>query len=228
MKSGVKYDSIKHQLRPFDLILFHGGDFVSDFIRKLQQCRLGSGGELFSHCGMIVTTEVLSHPNMVDGKLYIWESTMSGRLGSGVKNINGETWLGSQIRDFDEVMEGYDAPPDTRIAWARLKVNPLDNMPLFEIREKMAYLFGKYNHKLYEVHVANLFRAMFPRLRRRQLFKKKFLFCSELVAIIYKKFNILPKDCDPANVVPGDFVVEDADHKVDRTKWETPVYMTVG
>lgn len=226
-KVGKNYNVVKSQIRPFDLILFRGDDFVSNTIRRLQKHQLGKGADAFSHCGVIVTTDILSHPNMEPGKLYIFESTMGGRLGQGVKNINGKTWLGSQIRDFDAVMVGYDASPDTRIAWLKIKKNPLDTHPINEVREKMAYLFGKYNNKLYEIHIINLFRAMFPSCRRRQFLRKQFLFCSELAALIYKKFNVLPKDCDPSNVVPADFIVQDNDHKVDYLKWGPMVYITV-
>jgi len=227
-KPGTPYHQLKAQIRPFDLILFRGSDFVSDSIRKLQKKQLGKGADTFSHAGVIVTTEVLSHPNMVPGKLYIFESTMSGKLGGGVKNINNETWLGSQIRDFDDVMETYDNHKKTAIAWLKLKSNPLDNQPLDVIREKMAYFFGKYNHILYEVNISNLFMALFPKLRFcRCGSQQKQLFCSEVVALLYKKFGVLPEECVPTNVVPADFIVKDEDKQVDCNLWENYKTMTV-
>lgn len=227
-KDGESYNAVKHLIRPFDLIMFRGNDFVSNSIRKLQRKQLGKGAEAYSHCGMIITTEILSHPNMVPGKLYVWESTMGGKLGGGVKNINGETWLGSQVRDFDAVMASYDEPKDTQIAWGQLHDNPLDRMPLTEIRERMAYLFGKYNHKLYEVVIPNLFMGLFPRLRCfRAGNQKSQIFCSELVALIYKKFGVVSAGCKPADVVPADFVVQDQDGNVDFRKWQPLRLMTV-
>lgn len=226
-KEGDSYESIKHLIRPFDLILFKGGDFVSNSIRKLQKRQLGEGADKFSHVGMIITSEILSHPNMVPGKLYIWESTMSGKLGGGVKNINGETWLGSQVRDFDEVISTYDKPENTAIAWGKLHDNPLDRLSIEEIRERMAYLFGKYNHVLYEVAICNLFRSLFPKLRCCHIGKRKNqLFCSELVALIYKKFKIVPDSCNPENVVPADFIVPDQDGNIDYSKWAPVKFIT--
>ena len=39
----------------------------------------------------------------------------------------------------------------------------------------------------------------------------KWLFCSELVAMIYKKLGLFPPNVEPKNVVPMDFIGYDVD-----------------
>lgn len=85
---GVSYSDYKQYIEPLDIVLFRGGDLVSNSIRFFEKERLGNG--CFSHSGIIVTRDVLFHPNMVPGKLYILESTVTGFLGCGVKNIDGK------------------------------------------------------------------------------------------------------------------------------------------
>lgn len=215
IKKGVDYKTLN--IRPFDLVLFNGGDAVSSFISCLSEEALGNGAGKFSHVGMIVTREILYDKDMEEGKLYIWESTASGRLGGDVYNIHGDAWIGTQIRDFDQVMKSYDANPNSSIAIRHIVNNPIDNPnDVHQIRETMAFLLGRYNEKPYEVNMMQLFTAMFPKLRclRLKWGKNRFIFCSELVAIIYKAVDILSSTCDPSNVVPADFVVDDIDKQV--------------
>lgn len=224
LKQGVDYRTIG--LRAFDLVLFSGGKSgVSGFIQCLEKWRVGEGD--FSHVGMIITSEVLPFQGLKENKLYIFESTQSGNLTDGVVNIEGHAFLGSQIRDFDLVMKGYDSNPNSSIAVRRLIDNPLDTMNINNVKIIMSYLYGRYNHKMYEVDILQLFEAMIPSLRkfRSKKMEDKFIFCSELVATIYKAYNILPSDANPSDVVPMDFVAEDEDHKVDRTKFHPVQYI---
>lgn len=123
-KPGVPLSEIKNEIKPFDLILFRGGELVSDTISFIEQYFIGDGK--WTHAAMIVTTDVLPIKNGVNGKLYILESTMSGKLGDGVNNIEtGEGDFGVQIRDFGAVLDKYDKDGDTKIGWCRLINNPL-------------------------------------------------------------------------------------------------------
>ena len=103
----IPYSKIRPVLRPFDLVAFRGTDCVSGCIRCLELNR-PCGGRIrsgdFSHVGMIVTSDILDDVRCVPGKLYIWESTMSGKLADGVNNVNGQQFLGVQLRDFDQVV----------------------------------------------------------------------------------------------------------------------------
>ena len=158
---------------------------------------------------MIVTNDILDDPRLENGKLYIWESTMSGRLGGGVPDINGRTYLGVQLRDFDEVFKFYDQNPETRVAWCSLKNNP-SLSPNF--KSSFTTVFNKYNGSFYNANIFSLLASLFPYLRPlRYLTEIKhidssWLFCSELVATVYRDLGIFPQTVNPENVVPVDFL----------------------
>ncbi len=195
-------------IEPLDVIVFRGSDFVSNTIRWLSKKSMGGRYEAgcFSHVGVIVTKEMLNLPEMEEGKLYIWESTISGRLGGNVKNINNETFLGVQIRDFDEVIKNY-CTDNTAIAVLKLiNRRALD----CDVSEKLMPIYKKYNGTRYEINPMQLFGALFPKVRclRINYGIDKFLFCSELVSMIYCNLNIFPENVHPYDVVPADFVSE--------------------
>jgi hypothetical protein len=216
-KAGDSYENIKSLIQPFDLILFRGDDSVSHLIQRLSGRVLGPDASQFSHCGIIVTRQILDIPELIPGRLYIFESTMSGALTDGVKNIHNHSFLGCQIRSFDDVVKAYDAPPGTQLNWCKLKYNPLINCnpdDLLGIQKIMMECYESYNGLRYEVNLFQLFAAMFPMLRlcRFNLFENRFMFCSELAANIYKKFGLF--NGRPGNVVPADFAVQDADNEM--------------
>lgn len=217
-KSGRKYDEIKNNIKPLDLILFCGDDPVSHTIQRLSGRMLGPEAAKYSHCGVIVSRDVLDIEELVPGKLYIFESTMSGRLTDGVKNIHNRAFLGCQIRPFDEVVEAYDRPPGTSLNWCRLINNPISTLP--NAKELMKECYQEYDGLVYEVNLFQLFAAMIPILRfcRFNFCQNRFMFCSELAANIYKKFGIFAGN--PTNVVPADFAVQDMDNEVDKSMFE--------
>jgi hypothetical protein len=219
-KQGDSYDNIKSLIRPLDLILFRGDDFVSKTIQYLSSRQLGPEAAQYSHCGLIVTKDVLNIPELEAGKLYIFESTMSGNLTDGVKNIHGHSFLGCQIRPFDEVIVGYNTSEHTQINWCKLKNNPIDHGYVVEIQNIMLDCYNSYNGIRYEYNIFNICAALFPILRfcRPTVFENKFMFCSELVATIYKRFGIF--NGRPANVVPADFMIPDADNELDSNLFE--------
>ena len=212
-KNGLDYENEKKNIRPFDLVLFRGSDFVSSAIRRMSKAEMGGRYEAgqFSHVGMIVTRDVLDIPELEPGKLYVWESTVSGKLGGDVTNIDGKAFLGVQIRDFDAVMRSYDNSPKTAVAYSSLIANPIDSMPCCCIKTRMEDLYQTNNGKVYEINISDLFAAMFPKLRfiRSRILTDKFLFCSELVTLIYNSMRVFKEtNIRPENVVPADFVSE--------------------
>ena len=219
-KAGLKYQEIKTNIQPFDLILFKGHDFVSKFIQWLSRTELGDGAQEYSHAGIIVTRDILDIPELLHGKLYIFESTMSGNLADGVPNIDGTSFLGVQIRDFDEVMKHYDGHPNTRIHWLSLKGNPIHSLDKQIIYSKMQKLYEHYKWHRYEINPIQLFAAMFPRCRwlRPTCCMDKFVFCSELVADVYNEFGVF--SCHSENVIPADFAVQDEDKEIDFQKFD--------
>ena len=214
VKKGEYYKNCN--IKPLDLLLFKGGDFVSDSIRKLSRKIMGGRYEAgkFSHVGVVISREILNIPILEYGKLYIWEATMSGKLGGDVYNVQGDWFLGVQIRDFDEVIQSYDKPDDTRIAYARLKNYP-EITP--ELKNTMFKLYDKYNGRPYELNFMQLFGALYPKARccRPNYGIKKFIFCSELAGIIYKELGIFNQDIEPYNIVPADFICDNDKDKAD-------------
>ncbi len=220
------YSDIRDSLKSFDLILFKGGDFISDFIRFLEKRKLNktssSGYRLssseFSHVGMIVKSDILNDSRLKDDKVYIWESTMSGRLGEGVTNIDGESFLGVQLRDFDKVFDKYNEPADTRIAVAHLLDECREKVMGFEnTRELFTALFERLNGVRYDANPYSLFSSLISCIRcgrdevEEMTGTEDWLFCSELVAVVYKSMGILAQSVEPKDVVPMDFLGYDSD-----------------
>lgn len=215
-KQGSLYSSVKSSLRPLDLLLFSGGEFVSKFIKhvEIKQLKQKKGVPVepgaFSHVGLVVTSEILDHELVLPGNIYIWESTMGGALGDGVMNVEGETFFGVQLRDFDALVPIYDAPNDTNIAVAHLLVNPLDTTP--DIKKKFTDVFHKYNGVLYDINLLNELGSIFGGCRKiRDMIEDvigddEWLFCSEHVATVYQDMGIFPPTVIPENVVPMDLV----------------------
>lgn len=216
MEGPVSLDEIK--LKPFDLLLFKGSDFVSKSIRFLEFMELGSAE--WSHTGLVVNTDVLPDiKNGEKGKLYIWESTMS----DAVKDIeSGGTVLGVQIRPLEEAIKEYNKGEITCVGVCQLKNNPIDKkedetIDYYEsrmkaMRETLVAMHKSYYHRLYQVNVFRLVQALFPSMRKWDRDDEiDRVFCSELVGIIYKGLGILAIEVNPEDIVPMDLIGYDKD-----------------
>jgi hypothetical protein len=224
VKQGKLYSQVKASLRPLDMLLFSGGEFVSKFIKHVEITQLAQKKGIpvepgaFSHVGLVVTSEILDHELVLPEKIYIWESTMGGALGDGVTNVEGKTFFGVQLRDFDTLVPVYDTPDDTSIAVAHLLVNPLDSAKdKEEIKKKFTEIFHKYNGVLYDINLLDEMGSIFGVCRRIRdqidevIGDDKWLFCSEHVATVYQDMGIFPPTVIPENVVPMDLVGYDND-----------------
>ena len=225
----IPYSQAKDQILPGDLVFFAGGDFVSGMIRfiqgriggKVNKHNIPSG--TFSHVGMIVTPNILDHPKVLPGKIYVWESTMSGRLGSGVPNVDGESFLGVQLRNFEDLVPKYLADgKKTKIAIAHLQNNPfLVSKRRSKVIAKMKFteVFHRYNGAKYDSNMLSLAGSGLACIRpirkiaEEVLSTESWLFCSELIAAAYRDLGILPEDIDPKNTLPMDFLGYDTDEK---------------
>jgi len=206
-------------MRPLDLLVFRGGDFVSNCISVLEKRgHANAQGGNFTHAGMIVDNTIIDEPLLLDNTLYILESTASGKLGSGVYNIYGHAMIGVQIRTLDDVIHAYDVPSETAIAWCPLIHNPLDVVEdLIDIKDTCTKLYRKYNGRAWDANCWSLCSALYPPCRpcrpciERVLHTEDWVFCSELVADYYVALDILPKTVIPANVLPADLVYPNED-----------------
>lgn len=219
IKQGLLYNDVKDKIKPLDLLVFRGNDFISDLISVFEKRgnKASSGGN-FTHAGMVVTRDILDEPSMKPDKLYILESVISGKLGSGVKDIHGKSFLGVQIRDLEQLIEAYDKPDNTAIAWCPLNNNPILNNH-DDIKRQFTEVFNEINGLMWDANCWSLCSALFPCCRPYRSFVEKtihtenWLFCSEMVALVYKRLNILPEYVNPKDVIPADLVYphEDTD-----------------
>jgi hypothetical protein len=227
---SISYNDYKHNIRPLDLVMFRGGDSVSDFIRFLEKSKNKniSKSEIiydlecnaFSHVGIVVNSEILTDPRLEVGKLYIWESTMSGKLTDGIYNIEEKSYLGVQLRSLDDVVRAYISDTNSRIAFCHIKdgiLNQYKNEYSALLIQRFTNLFIRYNGIRYDANLYSLSSSIFPCLRGSRdkveeiLNSEEWLFCSELVAIIYKELGLIPNTVNPKNVVPMDFVGYEVD-----------------
>jgi hypothetical protein len=193
-----KFFRIKNKIKPLDLICFRGDDFVSESISKMQEKMLGNGD--WTHVGIVITTDIIPIKNGVPGQLYVWESTMSGI--DGVNSTeSGRAKFGVQIRDLEKVLKAYVKNDTTKMAWCKLKKNPLDGENSKQVKYDLEEFHKKHGNDNYDYTVLPLLKTIFPCLGKYFKTKNNF-FCSELVATIYSKTGILPADLDPEKIAP--------------------------
>lgn len=218
-KQGTCINDIKSNIKPLDLIVFRGSEFVSDAISLFQKITLGEGK--WTHVGLVVTTDIIPIKNGIPGKLYIWESTMSGKLlGDGANNVetNAATF-GVQIRDLEDVVDNYDNDADSKIGWCKLKNNPLDKkdgeseleylLRKSKISTDLTALNKKIGNATYDYNCLNLLSTVCctcTKLRRNVFGSSNKYFCSELVAKIYQNIGIISNNIDSEKVAPEEFL----------------------
>ena len=211
-----KYEDIKHKIKPLDLVVFRGGEFVSTGIRILEELQVGNAD--WTHVGLVIDASIL--PSLSKNKLYVLESTMSGKLsGDKLCDIEGNGVFGVQIRDMKKLVKAYNASGKTLVGWCSLKNNPCDRRKGEQIddyqeriellQENFTNIYEQYGHKTYDYNLISLASSLFPQLRclrRKWINTNDKLFCSELVALVYCKLGILDEEeFNPADVVPVDF-----------------------
>lgn len=219
VKEGVLYEDFKIQLRPFDVILFKGGALFSNIVSLLEEHgnSVPKSGE-FTHVGVVVTYDILEHKNMMKGKLYILESIVGGSFGHGVKNIEGNTNSGVQIRLLDDVITACDEPNESIIACGQLIRNPLDYYTLSAINARFTAFYNAYVGKKYDANPYSMLSAIFKWLRPcrdniEELFNTtEWYFCSELIALLFQYMEIYPQSINAKNVLPRDIANPDADN----------------
>jgi hypothetical protein len=178
-----------------------------------------------------------------DNEMYVWESTMSGRLNDGVKNgETGKTTFGVQLRKLRDVAVAYTANGEANVGICTLRINPCDKLSSDtalsfwtrqrDLREKINSVYKKYNGVTYDANPLSLLGSLFPALRGLRNITddilgkfsdaNKWLFCSEFAAALYEMVGVITdetdgvkdgKMLDPRNVVPVDFLGIDADKK---------------
>lgn len=222
-KTGIKFSQIKDQIKPLDLIVFRGNEYVSDLISLIEKDFLGNGD--WTHVGLVITPEILEIENGQPGQLYIWESTMSGQLGDGVNDVESKKGkFGVQIRHLGDVIDQYDKHPKSRIGWCPLINNPLlkkiheSDDHYLQRKMKIINLLQTFHqtkgHVTYDYNLCNLCSTVCctcTETRRCLCGRSNKMFCSELVATIYEMLGIMP-NIDPVRIAPVELLGYTNDH----------------
>lgn len=200
-------------LESLDLVLFAGDAFSSRLIEAFEAKTVPSyQGSYFSHVALVVKSDILPTvygKPLEPGRAYIYESTMSGLLNDGVKNVAGEAFFGTQVRDLEQVIKAYTGmDPDNKVAFVRLR-------PEWRARVKRGLFQEVFQETIgvrYQMNPVSLccagcrFRSRAIRKIYETLtFSKHWMFCSELVAHVYLKLGLFSDETDPELVLPQDF-----------------------
>lgn len=224
----MSYSEIKEQIRPFDIVFFKGGEKISSAIRFIQQVTLGveHKADVWSHCGLVISREIYDDPRLTEGKLYLVESTLSGKLNDGIKNIDDKSFFGVQIRDLDLLAKKYTKLTKKKkktagIGWSRMRNNPFrdDSEEGIKRRKKIQCQFTKlfplrWEGIRYNINLISLGASVWPILKPVKWFVLKFelldssewMFCSEVVFDILQVFKFYDPHFDPSAVLPQDFL----------------------
>jgi len=217
-KDGELLSDILPKLRPFDAIFFKGNSAFSSVIklfgktkkRVINQCD-------FTHVGVIVTSDILLHDNILPNRKYILESIVGGIFAHNIKDINQKTFSGVQIRDLEEVISAYDIDNSTQVAYGLLINNPIDTIPFKNIKEKFTEFYAKYYGKNYDMNPYSLASSACSCLRPCRTSVETFCntddyyFCSEIITILYKYFGIYPESVNEKDVLPMDIAYSELD-----------------
>jgi hypothetical protein len=229
-------------LVPLDLILIQGVMPFSKLILNGSELIRGNGQ--FSHCGLVINKEVCPAIHAEDtAKLLLMEVTVS--VMEKTKDIEtGKFSLGSQIRDLEKVLEELLAE-GAGVAVCHLKQNPYtiaknkqDDFKITCIQMIMDEAYEAYfadNKSVYDLNIFSLLGIIFPSVRYLRdnidelfAFVRKehpWLFCSELICIIYKDLGMLEKDIDTQAYLPVDFVDTGKSNAVNSIMELPPVFL---
>jgi len=240
-------------IRPLDLLVFHGSGTISNVIAELEAATTGDG--TITHVEVAITREICPQIKKISKKLvtnvadtdttmFSWGSTMSA--GGGVCNLeNGKPTFGVQIRVLEDLLVKYYHSEYANAGVCRLINNPADAdtpMDKSALSHRLGVCYAATHGRLYNANPAALLGSMFPAIRPlrnvtdRVLghFDSKMLFCSELAAHIYIACGVITDATDgvvdgkilnPADVVPSDFLGGDADHGLVKRICNDPIWL---
>jgi hypothetical protein len=197
------------------LVVFKGDDFISRVIQVAQNLLVEQKDQVnrrWSHVGVIVDRNVLPLPYMDPGKLYVYESVLSGTAFgyqySSVQSVDHPLskskryYAGPQIRPFVESVK------DVTGLIAIAKLNPIqrlkiDSIDIQVLRRKMLGFHAAYNESGYPFTILPQIASANDGLYRLlQKFKnengqdigdrtvKSAVFCSEFAAKVYQMLEI--------------------------------------
>ena len=176
--SRARLTDLADQFRTGDLLLFSGRSLPSDTIRLFTRSH-------WSHVALVVCLPEYDEP-------LVLEATA---MGEGLDVRTGERMPGVALVPLRDKIESYRGD----VAWRQRR-----GAPLSEARQRMvARLVRELSHRPYKNYVLTLARDLCTGFQLRPDFSG--VFCSELVAEIYRRLGWLPRRERPSRFVPGHF-----------------------
>jgi hypothetical protein len=168
------------------LVFFKSSDFVSKTIQRYE--KIWGIKDPFSHVGIAIHSKFLKGCKCVDPKTFIiLESTMSGPLNDGVRDICNNIFFGVQLRNFNDILKTFSY--QITIFKLNYEINKLT------IKNTIKSVLGiKYDYDIFNlltVHVPINFK------------QGKKMFCSQLVCEILKELGLLKKEINSKKISPN-------------------------
>ncbi|PTQ89986.1 hypothetical protein [Agitococcus lubricus] len=177
---SLAYQTLKQQLQTGDLVLFSGTSWSSRLVQVFTLSR-------WSHIALVVRL-----PEYPD-QLLLWEVTRASKL----HDIqHGQSMDGVQLVNLDAKLASYQG----QVAIRRLKTKLNEQQRLQHLR----HLLAAWRHKPYCNIVRKNLYAWWHGNAASSIGHQGG-FCSELIAEIYQRWQLLPADRPARYYVPQDF-----------------------
>lgn len=240
---------------PFTLVAFRGGDIVAKFIRAVQKWSVGDGAQDFSHVGVVITSECCPFLKFLKPELlYVWECCESDSLpdlDTGGTRLGVQIRLLEDVVRLYMSHEGTAVAvcPLIHNPWLAQSGEPGQDTAKrrMELIMAMQTLHEQLKGRYYEINPLELCTPLFACLRpARDVLKKviqggvrtftnmsltdsdysnKWVFCSELAAIIYQGIGVIPPEYKPCDVLPSDMFGHDREGM--PAVAQPPMYITL-
>jgi hypothetical protein len=176
------------------IAFFEASDIAGKVISKFEKFFFPNKKKIYTHVGIIIKTILIKDiiPCYQNCRYVILESTMSGSLNDNVKNTCRETFLGVQLRDFDELISIYKRDKK-KISISSIKKLPHDYISI--IRRFITH----YINKNFDVTIVNLITIHTP----LPSINTSGLFCSDLVCKLLQEFSIINVNINSKKVSPN-------------------------
>ena len=194
---SVPYGTLEKSMRPFDLLFYKSNSpvgyiiayFTANVCSNIQKV-------IFTHVGMVVSSQILDIPNLDPNKLYNYE--MNGIM---------------KIKDLESSLRTCISQRHI-VVWGKLRNNPIDHMDIDTVKSKFTDIYKKYDGARFDrnyIDVISMFYSCTRPYRmsiNNLLNKPTRITCSGIVTVILKEFGVIPQNVDHRNVLPYDLAYE--------------------
>lgn len=207
-RKTVTFEHFFENLEPLDVVWFRGTWPESIFFEGLGQAKFSDGE--WSHCALVVTTDLIDIENGDPDRFYLWEAT-TGDSDTGPDVETKRYTSGVQVRDLVSIIDNYTKFPGTRVGWSRLKLNPLKDKHRFpEISEILSKFKQDHGRAAYDSSINSIAKSIHCNscclkcctCCTKDKNRDSAYFCSEFIARVYQVIRVLPEDLDAETVSP--------------------------